>query len=130
MYNKKVNKNGLLKFMDNLGFDFVKKEVFRNNENQITFDVFYFTNDKFDNNSYSDNMKLLGFVDRNDPSYINIFPRNLSSKEKIVSFIDEYNSMQRKGKKDDLVITYTIKPNIYGGMICRLLKIKYVVNLH
>ena len=28
MYNKKVNKNGLLKFMDNLGFDFVKKEVF------------------------------------------------------------------------------------------------------
>ena len=48
MYNKKVNKNGLLKFMDNLGFDFVKKEVFRNNENKITFDVFYFTNDKFE----------------------------------------------------------------------------------
>ena len=66
-----------------------------------------FTNDKFDNNSYSDNLKLLGFVDRNDPSYINIFPRSLSSKEKIVNFIDEYNSMQRKDKKDDLVITYT-----------------------
>ena len=56
--------------------DIVKKQL--NNKN-----IDVFTNDKFDNNSYSNNMKLLGFVDRNDPSYINIFPRNLSSKEKL-----------------------------------------------
>ena len=29
----------------------------------------------------------------------------------------------------DLVITYTIKPNVYGGLICRLLRIPYVVNI-
>lgn len=29
----------------------------------------------------------------------------------------------------DLVITYTIKPNVYGGIACRLLKISYVVNV-
>lgn len=29
----------------------------------------------------------------------------------------------------DLVLTYTIKPNIYGGMVCRLLKIPYAVNI-
>ena len=29
----------------------------------------------------------------------------------------------------DLVITYTIKPNIYGGFACRLLKIPYAVNI-
>lgn len=29
----------------------------------------------------------------------------------------------------DLVITYTIKPNIYGGMICRWLKVPYAVNI-
>lgn len=29
----------------------------------------------------------------------------------------------------DMVITYTIKPNIYGGMACRLLKIPYIVNI-
>lgn len=29
----------------------------------------------------------------------------------------------------DLVITYTIKPNIYGGLICRMLKIPYAVNI-
>ncbi len=34
-----------------------------------------------------------------------------------------------KDIKPDLVITYTIKPNIYGGMICRLLHIKYAINI-
>lgn len=29
----------------------------------------------------------------------------------------------------DLVITYTIKPNIYGGLCCRFLKIPYAVNI-
>ena len=29
----------------------------------------------------------------------------------------------------DMIITYTIKPNIYGGIICRFLRIPYVVNI-
>lgn len=32
-------------------------------------------------------------------------------------------------QRPDLVITYTIKPNIYGGMACRLLGIPYAVNI-
>ena len=32
-------------------------------------------------------------------------------------------------EKPDLVITYTIKPNIYGGMACRLLGVPYAVNI-
>lgn len=31
--------------------------------------------------------------------------------------------------KPDLVITYTIKPNIYGGIVCRLLRIPYAENV-
>ena len=31
--------------------------------------------------------------------------------------------------KPDLVITYTIKPNIYGGIACRIQKTKYAVNI-
>ena len=31
--------------------------------------------------------------------------------------------------KPDIVLTYTIKPNIYGGMACQSLKIPYVVNV-
>ncbi len=32
-------------------------------------------------------------------------------------------------EKPDLVITYSIKPNIYAGIACRLLKIPYAVNV-
>jgi len=31
--------------------------------------------------------------------------------------------------KPDVVFTYTIKPNIYGGIVCRLLKIPYIANI-
>ena len=34
-----------------------------------------------------------------------------------------------KTVKPDLVITYTIKPNVYGGLAARLLKIPYAVNI-
>lgn len=34
-----------------------------------------------------------------------------------------------KKEKPDLVITYTIKPNVYGGFACRLRKIPYGVNI-
>lgn len=34
-----------------------------------------------------------------------------------------------KGNKPDVVLTYTIKPNIYGGIVSRLLKKPYIVNV-
>ena len=34
-----------------------------------------------------------------------------------------------KTQKPDLIITYTIKPNVYGGLVCRILKIPYAVNI-
>lgn len=34
-----------------------------------------------------------------------------------------------KKEKPDLIITYTIKPNIYGGIICRILGIPYITNI-
>ena len=34
-----------------------------------------------------------------------------------------------KKEKPDIVFTYTIKPNIYGGMACTLRKVPYVVNI-
>ncbi len=34
-----------------------------------------------------------------------------------------------KRSNPDLVITYTIKPNVYGGLVCRLLKKQYAVNI-
>lgn len=37
----------------------------------------------------------------------------------------QYRSMLKK-EQPDLVLTYTIKPNIYGGFACRLAKIPYI----
>lgn len=34
-----------------------------------------------------------------------------------------------KQEKPELVITYTIKPNVYGGFACRLARIPYAVNI-
>ena len=42
-------------------------------------------------------------------------------------FIRYWKLLRRE--KPDLVITYTIKPNIYGGLACRLLRIPYAVNI-
>lgn len=34
-----------------------------------------------------------------------------------------------KQVKPNIVLTYTIKPNIYGGIVCRMYKIPYIVNV-
>lgn len=34
-----------------------------------------------------------------------------------------------KKVKPDVVLTYTIKPNVYGGLTCRLFKIPYIANI-
>ena len=47
---------------------------------------------------------------------------------KDLSLFREYY-MTVKKMKPNLVITYTIKPNIYGGIACRLLRTPYVVNI-
>lgn len=39
-----------------------------------------------------------------------------------------YLSILRR-EKPELVITYTIKPNIYGGIVCRFLNIPYAMNI-
>lgn len=42
--------------------------------------------------------------------------------------ICNYRKLLKK-EKPDLVITYTIKPNVYGGLVCRLRRIPYAVNI-
>lgn len=44
------------------------------------------------------------------------------------SLLRQYQKMLKQ-HKPDLVVTYTIKPNIYGGLACRLKKIPYAINI-
>lgn len=56
------------------------------------------------------------------------FERRSINPLKDVRLLSRYISLVRK-QKPDLVITYTIKPNVYGGLVCRILKIPYAVNI-
>lgn len=45
-----------------------------------------------------------------------------------LKLFNEYRRLLKQ-EKPDLVITYTIKPNVYGGFACRLAHIPYAVNI-
>lgn len=45
-----------------------------------------------------------------------------------ISLLFKYFKLLRQ-EKPDMVITYSIKPNIYASFLCRLFKIKYCVNV-
>lgn len=45
-----------------------------------------------------------------------------------LKLMKEYLKTVRK-MRPDMVLTYTIKPNIYGGLVCRILRVPYAVNI-
>lgn len=53
--------------------------------------------------------------------------RGIDPMKDIVLFKQYYKIIKKY--KPDLVLTYTIKPNVYGGFVCRLLKVPYVANI-
>ncbi|MCL2677731.1 MAG: ABC transporter ATP-binding protein/permease [Clostridiales bacterium] len=57
--------------------------------------------------AYEDNLTLFGVVDRNNPSAINIYPIDFAAKEKIASYIEDYNTEQRNAGHEEYVISYT-----------------------
>lgn len=59
--------------------------------------------------------------------HISVDRRGMNPFKDSVLFIDILTYVKRL--RPDLVITYTIKPNIYGGVACGLLKIPYAVNI-
>ena len=67
------------------------------------------TGQKFNgvNNTYDELVKKLGIYPKDNPSAINIYPKNFNSKEKIVSLIKKYNKEKKKENRKDLVISYS-----------------------
>ena len=68
------------------------------------------------NNSatYEKNLKKLGIVDLDNPSSINIYPKDFKSKEEIINIIENYNEQKIKEGKEEDVINYT---DIVGVMM-------------
>lgn len=53
--------------------------------------------------------------------------RGINPKTDMKLFIAYYKMLKKE--KPDMVITYSIKPNVYAGLACRILKIPYCVNV-
>lgn len=57
--------------------------------------------------TYEMNLSILGIVDEESPSIINIYPKDFKSKDKIISFIEDYNTLKEENNQKDLTLSYT-----------------------
>jgi len=57
--------------------------------------------------TYDNNLSKLGVVDLNNPSTINLYPKDFESKDRIADIITDYNNKQTEQGKDENVINYT-----------------------
>ena len=64
--------------------------------------------------TYEGNLEKLGVVDIENPSSINIYPKDFDAKDSISKCIEEYNQKQKDEGKEENVITYT---DIVGTMM-------------
>ncbi len=58
---------------------------------------------KSSKSTYKENLKILGVASLDEPSTINIYPKDFESKESIINIIEEYN----QNTKEENKITYT-----------------------
>lgn len=57
--------------------------------------------------SQRSNLNTLGYRDLDDPSEINLYPKDFTTKESVVAFIDNYNVEMESSDQDDKIVTYT-----------------------
>ncbi|MDF1486973.1 ABC transporter ATP-binding protein/permease [Tessaracoccus caeni] len=57
--------------------------------------------------SLESNLRKLGYADFDDPSRIDIYPRDFESKGEVTRILDEYNDRMRGAGSEDQVVTYT-----------------------
>lgn len=80
----------------------IAKEQINNTQKNII------TNTNFTQlNTYDSALKNLGIVDLENPSSINIYPKDFKSKDKIIEVIDNYNDIQENNSNSESVISYT-----------------------
>ena len=57
--------------------------------------------------TYESNLQTLGYAEFDNPSGINIYPRDFESKEHVLDILDAYNSRMESEGKTEQVISYT-----------------------
>lgn len=57
--------------------------------------------------SQKTNLNTLGYRDLNDPSQINLYPKDFTTKDEVVEFINKYNKAMEESNQEDKVVKYT-----------------------
>lgn len=52
-------------------------------------------------------MKKLGYANFDEPSGINIYPKDFEANQNILNILDDYNARMREENQEDKVISYT-----------------------
>ena len=77
------------------------------------------------NASYDGNLEKLGAIDLDNPTSINLYPKDFESKAAIEVAIEEYNKKQEDDGKEENKITYT---DLVGTMISSVSKIVDIIS--
>ena len=75
------------------------------------------------NATYENNLKRLGAIDLNNPSTINIYPKDFEAKDNITKAIEEYNQKQRDEGKEENTISYTDLVGIMMSSVSQIIDI-------
>ncbi len=57
--------------------------------------------------SFENNLKTFGYANKEAPNQINIYPKDFTTKEHIISFLDTYNNKMKTAGDDNKVVRYT-----------------------
>lgn len=57
--------------------------------------------------TYEGNLKKLGYANLEEPSEIDIFPKNFEGNKNVLAILDEYNIRMERANQGDKVISYT-----------------------
>ena len=57
--------------------------------------------------TYENNLKKLGYATTDNPSQINIYPKNFSAKSEVEDFLHDYNDRMEESGDEEKVINYT-----------------------
>ncbi len=78
--------------------------------------------------SYEKNLKKLSSIDLDNPTSINIYPKDFEAKDKIAEAIESYNQRQKDEGKEENVINYTDMVGIMMKSVSQIIDtISYVL---
>ncbi|MDU0347997.1 ABC transporter ATP-binding protein/permease [Actinomyces sp. MRS3W] len=73
--------------------------------------------------TYETNLTALGWADLDNPSEIDIYPKDFAAKDSVKQILEDYNAQQVAAGDDDKVITYTDVVGVLMSSVTRIVNI-------